>query len=224
MTGVLGQTWAIVWKDILSELRTKDIFTSVLIFSLLVIVIFNFALEPGAENLALLTPGVLWVAFTFAGVLGLNRSMAAEKDRGCLEGLMLCPVDRGVIFAGKMLATTLFMLAVEVVALPIFSILFNAPLITPPLLLIALLATLGFTGVGTLFSAIAVNTRAREIMLPLLLLPLIVPVLIGAVKATGSILDPMLWGPWGVWPPLILAFDVIFITISALVFEYVLEE
>ncbi|MBI4302688.1 MAG: heme exporter protein CcmB [Chloroflexi bacterium] len=224
MRAFWAKTLAIAWKDVVLELRTKEVVTSVLIFALLVIVIFNFAFEPGVESLGLLAPGVLWVTFTFAGVLGLNRSFVLEKDKGCLDGLMLCPVDRSVIYAGKMLGTLLFMLVVEIVALPVFSILFNMPLYPPRLLLIMVLATVGFNAVGTLFSAIAVNTKAREIMLPLLLFPIVVPVIIAAVKATGSILDVKLWGGMSSWPALLLAFDVIFLIISSILFEFVLEE
>lgn len=220
----LEKALVLLWKDLIHELRTKDILTSVLIFALLVIVIFNFAFEPGAESLGLIAPGLLWVAFTFSGVLGLNRSFVLEKDKGCLEGLMLCPVDRGVIYIGKMLGSLVFMLVVEAIALPIFSILFNLPLIMPRMLIIAPLSTLGFVSVGTLFSAIAVNTKAREIMLPVLLFPIIVPVIIAAVKATGAELAGQSWAALDLWLPLIIAFDLIFLVVSYLTFEYVLEE
>lgn len=219
-----SQVWAIVAKDVRSELRTKEIVTSVLVFALLVMVIFNFAFEPGAETTGLIAPGVLWVSFTFAGVLGLNRSFILEKERGCLDGLLLCPVDRSAIYLGKMLASTTFMLAVEAVALPMFAVLFNLSILVPQLLLITLLGTLGFAGVGTLFAAMAVNTRAREIMLPVLLLPVAVPVLIAAVKASGVALGSTVGGSLWSWLQLITVFDAIFLTVSTLVFEYVVEQ
>ncbi len=220
----LGKVFAILWKDILSELRARDIVTSVLVFALLVIVIFNFAFEPGAEKIGLVAPGVLWVAFTFAGVLSLNRSFVLEKDKGCLEGLMLCPVDREVIYLGKMLGSLTFMLIVEAIVLPIFSIFFNLPLFMPRLALIAVLATVGFISVGTLFSALAVNTKAREIMLPILFFPIVSPVIIAAVKASGLVLQGEPWGSLSSWLQIIVVFDVIFLVVSALVFEFVLEE
>jgi len=220
---LLAQVGAIVWKDLISEWRTKDIISSVFIFALLVIIIFNFAFEPGAEALAIVAPGVLWVAFTFAGVLGLNRSFVLEKDRGCLDGLLLCPTDRGAIYWGKMLGSFLFMLIVEAVALPIFSVLFNLPLFMPGLILIAFLATLGYTAVGTLLSAIAVNTRAREVMLPILLFPMVIPLIIAAVEATGVILGGA-GGGIGSWLQLVLVFDVILLVVATLSFEFVVEE
>jgi len=220
----MGKVFAILWKDILSETRTKDVATSVLVFALLVIVIFNFAFEPGTENIELVAPGILWVTFTFAGVLSLSRSFVLEKEKGCMEGLMLCPMDRDVIYLGKMLGSLTFMLIVEAMVLPIFLILFDLPLFMPRLGLIALLATVGFVCVGTLFSALAVNTRAREVMLPILFFPIVAPVIIAAVKATGLVLEGEPWGEMSSWLQIMVAFDVIFLVVSALVFEFVIEE
>ena len=167
----VGKVLTILWKDILCELRTRDIVVSVLVFALLVILVFNFAFEP--ERIGLVASGVIWVALTFAGVLGLSRSFILEKDKGCLEGLMLCPVGRDVIYFGKMLGSLTFILVVAVIVLPIFFILFNLPIFRPELVLIVVLATIGFASVGTLFSALAVNTKAREIMLPILFFPIV---------------------------------------------------
>jgi len=220
----LGKVFAILWKDILSELRTKDVATSVLVFALLVIVIFNFAFEPGTEQKGLVAPGILWVAFTFAGVLSLGRSFVLEKEKGCMEGLMLCPVHRDVIYLGKMLGSLAFMLIVEAIVFPIFLMLFDLPLFMPRLGLIAILATVGFVSVGTLFSALAVNTRAREVMLPILFFPVVTPVIIAAVKASGLVLEGGLWSDMSSWLQILVAFDVVFLVVSALVFEYVIEE
>ena len=220
----LGKVFAILWKDILSELRTKDVATSVLVFALMVIVIFNFAFEPGTEQMGLVAPGILWVAFTFAGVLSLGRSFVLEKEKGCIEGLMLCPVDRDVIYLGKMLGSLAFMLIVEAIVFPIFLMLFDLPLFMPRLGLIAILATVGFVSVGTLFSALAVNTRAREVMLPILFFPVVAPVIIAAVKASGLVLEGGLWSDMSSWLQILVAFDVVFLVVSALVFEYVIEE
>jgi len=220
----LGKVFAILWKDILSELRTKDVATSVLVFALLVIVIFNFAFEPGTEQKGLVAPGILWVAFTFAGVLSLGRSFVLEKEKGCMEGLMLCPVHRDVIYLGKMLGSLAFMLIVEAIVFPIFLMLFDLPLFMPRLGLIAILATVGFVSVGTLFSALAVNTRAREVMLPILFFPVVAPVIIAAVKASGLILEGGAWSDMSSWLQILVAFDVVFLVVSALVFEYVIEE
>lgn len=222
MKKFLGKVLAILWKDILSELRTRDVIVSVLVFALLVIVIFNFAFEP--ERVGLVAPGILWVALTFAGVLGLSRSFVLEKDNDCLEGLMLCPVDRAVIYFGKMLGSLTFILVVAVIVLPIFFILFNLPIFRPELVLIVVLATIGFASVGTLFSALAVNTKAREIMLPILFFPIVVPVIIAAVKATGLVLAGESWDSLSPWLQVMVAFDIIFIVVSSLVFEFIIEE
>lgn len=224
MRGFWGKAFAIVWKDILAEMRTKDMVVSMLVFSILVMVVFNFAFESSAEQTALVAPGVLWVTFTFAGVLGMNRSFVQEKDRGCLEGLMLCPLDRGVIYTGKMLGNLIFMLMVEAMVLPVFSILFNLPLFAPRLVLITVLATLAFSAVGTLFAAIAVNTRARDFMLPILFIPVVVPVIIAAVQASGIALTSGPGEGYWAWLQLVVAFVVIFLAVSFLAFEYVLEE
>lgn len=214
---------AIVWKDILSELRTKEVATSLGAFALLVIVIVSFALEPG-ETTSNVAAGILWIAFTFAGILGLSRSFVLEKDKGCLQGLMLCPIDRGLLYLGKMLSTVIFMLAVEIVILPVFVILLDQPGFPPLLALIALITTIGFAAIGTLFSALAVNTKARDVMLPLLFIPIASPVIIAAIKSSGLVLAGESWGAIGSWLGIIAAFDLIFLAISPLVFEFVVEE
>jgi heme exporter protein B len=220
----LQKVLAIVQKDLAVELRTREMLSSMFVFALLVIVIFNFAFELRIENVREVAPGVLWVTFTFAGMLGLNRSFVLEKDRGCLEGLLLCPVDRSAIYFGKMLGNVIFMAIVEAIILPIFSVLFNISLFHPILLLIVVLGTLGFAGVGTLFSAMAVHTRSREVMLPVLLFPVVVPAMIAAVKATGGILDGQPFSEIAHWVRLLVAFDAIFLAVSFMTFDYVVEE
>jgi heme exporter protein B len=224
MRSYLDKVLAIVGKDVAAELRTREVLSSMFVFALLVIVIFNFAFELKVENTGAVAPGVLWVAIVFAGMLGLNRSFITEKDRGCMEGLLLCPVDRSAIYVGKMVGNLLFMAAMEAIVLPVYAAFFNLPVFAPRMLLIVLLGTIGFAAVGTLFSAVAVHTRTREVMLPILLLPVAVPVLVAAVKATGDALastPPPTEGPWlGV----LIGFDVIFLTVAFLTFEYVFQE
>jgi len=224
LIGFLRKVLAIVQKDIIAELRTKEMFSSMFVFALLVIVIFNFAFELRVANVKQVAPGVLWVTFTFAGMLGLNRSFILEKDKGCLEGLLLAPVDRSAIYFGKMLGNLIFMLVVEAIVLPIFWVLFNPPLFSPALILIIVLGTLGFAGVGTLFSAIAVHTRAREVMLPILLFPIVVPLMIAAVKITGGLLDGQPLSEMRNWLNLLVGFDIIFLTVSYMTFDCVVEE
>ena len=216
---------AIVAKDIAAELRTREMISSMAVFSLLVILIFNFAFDLRADNQRTLAPGVLWVAIAFAGMLGLSRSFIMEKDRGSMEGLLLAPVDRSAIYLGKMLGNVLFITVVEVVILPIFIVLFNLSAEDLPLLAgVMLLGTVGFAGVGTLFSAMAIHTRAREVLLPILLFPVVIPVMLASVKLTAAILDRVAFDEVQNWFSLLVAFDVIFMALSVILFDFVVEE
>ena len=215
---------AITWKDALTELRTKEVVFTVLVFAILVIVIFNFAFGTTAEAVALVGPGILWVTFAFSGVLSLNRAFISEREAGCLEALMAAPMSREAVYVGKMLGSLISMLVVEIVALPVFAVFFNLNVFSLPLVVTTLLATIGFVAVGTLFSALAVNTRAREMVLPILFLPIVVPVIISAVKASGIALTGGSWGDVFQWLQIILAFDAIFLVVAYLVFGYVIEE
>ena len=218
----LMQVQTILWKDIRCELRSKQTWMSMGLFALLVLVIFNFAFDLRVDNKAAIAPGALWVAFVFASLLGLGRTIASEQENGLMDRLMLCPVDRKAIYVAKLLGNLIFIAVVEVIALPVFAALFNVPLFTGQLLPIVLLGTLGIATIGTLFSTIAAATRARELLLPILVFPLIVPVVIGAVRATGALMAPSIDEP--PWLGLMLAFDLIFLSISLLVFEYVIED
>jgi heme exporter protein B len=218
----LAQVLAILWKDIRCELRSKQTWTGMGLFALLVLVIFNFAFDLRVDNKAAIAPGVLWVAFIFASLLGLGRTIAAEREKGSMDRLLLCPVDRKAMYLAKLLGNLLFIGVVEIVALPVYAALFNVPLFAGALLPIVLLGTLGVATIGTLFSAMAAATRARELLLPVLVFPLIVPVVISAVRATGSLIVAAPNEP--PWLGLIAAFDVIFLSISMLMFEFVIEE
>ena len=224
MRSLLSPVMALLWKDVVLELRTKDIVVSVLLFALLVIVIFNFAIDPTPQRVAVVAPGILWVAFIFGGVLGLTRSFALEKEQGNLQGLLLTPVGRDAIFFGKMLGIFVFMSVVEAITYPIFAAMFNLSLNVPELIPVALLATLGIATVGTVFSAMAVNTRSREVMLPLLFLPVIIPVIIGAVEATGVVIRGEGVSDLVRWIPLLAAFDAVFLVVCPVAFNMVVEE
>jgi len=189
-----------------------------------VIVTFNFAFGANQEAIGLVAPGILWVTFAFAGVLSLNRSFILEKEQGCLEGLMACPVSRETIYVGKLLGNLLFMLIIEAIVLPIFALLFNLPILSPQLVIITVLTTIGFVAVGTLFSALAVNTKAREMVLPILFLPIVAPLIIGAVKASGLALSGESWSGISSWLQIIGAFDAISLVVSFLIFTFVIEE
>jgi len=214
----------IAWKDALSEIRTRETIPSVLVFSILVIVIFNFAFAASSEAINLVAPGILWVTFAFAGVLALNHSFALEKEAGCLEGLMACPVGREVIYVGKALGSLFFLLLIEAVVLLIFALLFNQAVITPQIVAITFLTTFGFVAVGTLFSAMAVSTRARETVLPILFFPVVAPIIICAVKASALALAGEPWASLASWLEIIAAFDLIFLVASFLIFSFVIEE
>ncbi len=215
---------AIVWKDVRAELRTKDIFSSMFVFALLAVIIFNFAYELRVPDMTMVAPGIIWVAITFAGTLGLNRAFVIEQDKGSLAGLLLAPIDRSAIYFGKMLSSLLFMLVVEIILLPLVMVFFNLPLLTWEQLLVLLLGTYGFAAVGTVFSGIAVNTRAREVLLPILLFPVVLPVLIAGVKMTGALLDGETIGSLANWLQLIVIYDVAFTIVAYLTLGYVVEE
>lgn len=224
MKEFLRSILVLVWKDILLELRSRDIIISVLVFAFLVVVVFNFALNVTPQKVTELAPGVLWVAFAFAGTLTMNRAFVLEKEQGGLEGLLLSPVSRDAIFLGKAMASFLFMLIVEAVLLPVFAVLFNFSAFSFTLILTIVLATLGFATAGTLFSAIAVQTRSREIMLPVLFFPIILPVIIAAVEASTRAIGGETAVGVGRWLPLIGVFDALFLVICPWVFGIVVEE
>ncbi len=215
---------AVVWKDVVLETRTKDTVVSVFVFALLVIVVFNFALNPTPQSVGLVAPGILWVAFTFGGVLGLTRTFAVERERGGMQGLLLTPVARDEIYLGKVLSIFVLMIAVEVVTFPIFAVIYDLPLLAPGFVPVAALATLGIAAVGTLFSAMAVNTRAREVMLPLLFLPIAVPVVVAAVEASGPALAADPWGGALPWLPILAVYDAVFLVVCSLAFGYVVQD
>ena len=215
---------SIIWKDLTVELRSRELLTAMLVFALLVVLIFNFALELDAKNRTGVTPGILWVTFTFAGTLGLNRSMAIEKDRGCLDGLLLVPVDRSAIYFGKFISNLAFMVIVEIIILPVYSALYNVNLFHPGLLLVILLGSIGYMAVGTLLAAMSVQTRTRDVLLPILLFPVVVPVLVAAVKSSGGFLQGSELAEILPWLNLLIAYDVIFIAIALMLFDYIVEE
>lgn len=215
---------AIVWKDLAAELRSRELLSAMLVFAILVILIFNFALELDAKTRNNVTAGILWVTFAFAGSLGLNRSMAIEKDRGCIDGLLLAPVDRSAIYFGKTIGNLIFMLIVVAIVIPIYSILYNINLFNPGLLLVILLGSIGFVTVGTLLASMAVQTRTRDILLPILLFPVEIPVFIAAVKASMGFLQGLEMSEIMPWINLLIVYDVVFTAVAFMLFDYVVEE
>lgn len=215
---------AIAWKDLAAELRSRELLTSMFVFATLIILIFYFALDLDNRTREYVAAGVLWVTFAFAGTIGLNRAMAIEKDRGCLDGLLLAPVDRSTIYFGKMISSLVFMLVVEIITLPVYSIFYNVNLFNAGLIGVILLGSLGYTAVGTLLSTMTVQARTRDILLPILLFPVIVPVLVASVKASSGFLQGFEIGDIMPWINILLVYDTIFIAFAFIIFDFVVEE
>lgn len=215
---------AIVWKDLLVEMRAKEMLLSVLVFAFMVLVVFSFAFNPVEHDLSDIFAGIMWVAFLFAGTLGLNRSFQSERQNLAVQGLILAPIDRASIFLGKFISNTIFMLTVELVLTPVFVVLLNYKYRGGGLWLLAalLLGTVGFAAVGTFLAALSSNTRASEVLLPVLLFPLLAPVIIGAVRTTEAALTGKVAAA-ATGYAFLGAFDVIFLALPFVLFEYMLE-
>ncbi len=233
----LSRTWAVVWKDVLSERRSKAAFNGMAFFAALLLFIFSFALGPeapglvaggagGATLLQYLWPGLLWIAILFTGILVLGRSFQVEMESGGLEALRLYPGSLKSVYVGKLIANLAVLLAMELLLTPLSAVLFNVDLWSriPALLGVAALGSLGFTAVGTFYAALTANLRARDVMLPLLLFPIQVPVVVAAVRATALVVrgDPM--GELLVWLRILALVDLVLLTVCLLTFEYALEE
>jgi heme exporter protein B len=217
---------AIAGKDIRAELRSRTALLSALVFAALVLVVFNFARDPTILAASDLAPSVLWVTFALAALLALNRAFNIERENAALDGLLLAPVTREALFVGKLLANLAFVGTVELVTLPTFVLFFNVSLgrALPGVLGVTALATIGFVAVGTTFSAMAVRTRFAELMLPVLLLPFMVPPLIGAVQVTSRLLAGRpLSEMWG-WLRLLALYDIVFVTLCVLTFSAIVDE
>lgn len=215
----------IVWKDLLCEARSRETISSMFFFALIVILVFSFSFSMDQQAARELIAGIIWVAFAFTGIIGLGKSFSAELQNDCLESLQVSPVSKGAIYLGKAAANFLFMFTVEVILFPMFIILFNLDIVEeiPILLLIFFIATFGLSAVGTLFSALTVQIRAREVMLPILLLPLVVPVMIAAVEATKGALSGDPFSLYRQWLELLVIFNVVFTVVSFWMFEFIMD-
>ncbi len=218
---MLRQIGAIVAKDLAAELHTREIVSAMLVFATMAILIFSFALDLRGASGRAAAPGVLWTTIAFSGTLGLSRSLAREQQNGGLSGLLLAVEERSVIFFGKAAGSFVLMLLVVVVLLPLGSVLLNVNLLRPDIAGVMVLGTVGYAAVGTLLAAIAVNTRAREVMLPILALPVLVPLLIAAVQATAGLLEGMV--PVDSWIRMLVVYDLVMIAVGVVTFEYVVE-
>jgi heme exporter protein B len=225
VSAVFRGAWAVFWKDLLVERRAKEGVNALAFFAILLLFLFYFALGPDRERIRAALPGLLWLAFLLAGLLGLGRAFALERENDCLDGLILAPGDKGGVYLGKVAGTTALMLAMEVAFVAATGIFYNLDLwpAVPRICLVALAGTVGFAAVGTLFAAMTAQLRAREVLLPVLLLPMAVPVLLASVRLTEGALVGEAWAVTLGWWQLLVGFDVVFLVAGYLTFEFVLE-
>jgi heme exporter protein B len=213
-------------KDLAIEFRTRSAFLSAIVFSLLAIAIFYFAWDATAVSSVDLAPGVLWVIFTFSGILGLHRSFGVEEADRAIDALLVSPVDREAVFLGKALANLAFVLGVQALAIPAVALFYNLPLVPVfgPVIGIAVLAAIGLVAVGTLFSSMAANTRLAELLLPVLSLPFFVPIVLPAAQSTARLLAGRPIAEAMGWLRILIAFDIVFVVACALAFPFTLED
>lgn len=226
MSAYLRAAAAVLRKDLLLEWRSRETLLSMAFFSLLAIVLFGFALQARPVDAGATAPGILWIIFTFTGVLGLLRSFSVERESACLHGLLLAPVDRSAVFAGKTAANFLYLTLVQAVTIPVFSILLRVPILPclPQLALIACLGSLGFSAVGTLLAVPASGSRMREVLLPIILYPIWIPALIACAQLTGLALTGRPLDEGGDWLTLLVVYDLLFLGAGLLLFDHLLEE
>jgi heme exporter protein B len=220
----LASALTVAAKDVRAEMRSRQALSGSLVFALLTMVIFNFAFDLEGDMKELAGPGVLWVAIALAGMMAFGHIFAQEREQGGFEGLLLTPVDRSAVFLGKAAGALLLTFALELFLLPAFALFAGVSILSPGLLVVVVLGTIGYVAVGTLFSAMAVASRSRELLLPLLLLPVATPVLIAAVEGTRTVLDGQPFGEILPAVTILGAFDVVFLGLCPFLFEYVMEE
>jgi heme exporter protein B len=221
----LRQVSTIAWKDLRSEIRTKEAINASLSFALVILLLFSFAFDPSAETTREIAGGLLWLVFTFAGALILNRSFARELENDCLDALVASPVPGPALFLGKVLANYALLLAIEAVCMPVFGIFYNVRWYEqlPDLTIVFLLTTWGISVVGTLFSALTVNLRLREIMLPMLVYPMLIPCLMAAMQLSSPLVAGQpISGDLYAWLRLLVAFDIIFTALALVLVDFVL--
>ena len=225
MSAYLRRAWIVVWKDALSERRSKESLNALLFFSILLLFVFQFALGPERARVEAALPGLLWLGFILSGLLAFGRAFLIERENDCWEGLVLSPGDKSAIYFGKLVGNLLQMLVVEAALLVLFSVFFGLDFTPrlPALVAVLALGTLGLASVGTLFGAITAQMRARELLFPVLLLPAVVPVLLGSVSATQTVLGGESLAEAASWLKLLAAADLVYLVVGVLTFEFVLE-
>lgn len=224
VTGHLSKAIRIAAKDIRSELRTKEVFGSMAAFSVLAVVIFGLAFDLRVSQPKMVVPGILWVILLFAGVLGLNRSFGSEVEQHTLGALLLAPMDRSLIFLGKAMGSYILMILTQCLVLPMILVITDVNLFRPWILVGLLLGMLGYAIVGTLFAALTASLRSRETLLPIMMLPVMVPLFIAGVSLTAAELDGRTFEDFRHWLGMLVAYDLLFVIISFLIFDLIWEE
>ncbi|MGE5216287.1 MAG: heme exporter protein CcmB [Chloroflexota bacterium] len=219
------QVCLLLWKDLLLELRRRDSLFTMFFFGTLLLFVFHFAFDLAPDRVIDMTPAMLWLAFLFTGTLGLAQLFHAERENRCLDALLLSPLDRGAFFLAKTAFNLVLMILVELVVIPLFWVLFNLTVwnLLPQIFLVTLLGTVGFCVLGTLMSAITLRARARELLLPLVLFPLMIPVILATIRCMETVLRTGQFGDAAPWIRLLVGFDVIFLTAGVLIFDWVIE-
>lgn len=222
---LLRHTRLLLWKDLLLELRRRESLLTMFFFGTLLIFVFHFSFDPEPERIVQMAPALLWLAFLFTGTLGLAQLFEAERDNHCLDALLLSPLDRGALFLAKTGFNVILMFLVELFVFPLFWILFNLSSwnLLPTLLLVAALGTIGFCVLGTILSAVTLRARAKELLLPLVLFPLMIPVILATIRCMENVLRDGAVGDALPWLRLLIGFDVIFLTVGVLIFDSVIE-
>lgn len=223
-TPFFAAVFAIVRKDVRAELRSRELVSAMALFALLSMLIFSFALELDRETRQAAISGVLWVTIAFASILGLNRSLAMERDQGNLDSMLIAPIARPAIFFGKLIGNLAFTVVVGLALLPLMTVLYNVTVLQGGLVTVLLLGTLGFSTVGTLLATMTVQTRSRETLLPIVMMPVALPVLLASVRASTGILNAVPTEDWLPWLQILVAVDFIYLVLCFLLFDYVIED
>jgi heme exporter protein CcmB len=225
--GFLKAVWVVTRKDLLIETRTREILLTTVFFALACVLVFAFGFVREGRPVQDAAAGILWIAIAFSGTLALGRAFERERQGETLRALLISPIDRSALYLGKLCGILVLLAAVEVLIVPLVALMFQAPLFDHALLMLGLLAagTLGFTAVGTLFAAMLVRARSRDVMLPVLLYPITVPVIIAGVRGTAALLQPEADLPMArAWLSMLVFFDVVFVTLALWTFEPVMTE
>jgi heme exporter protein B len=217
--------WAIVWKDLQIERHTRQTISIMVMFSVITVIMFNFALEANLDAARNVSTGLLWATILLAGTLGLNRSLAIEQENQTMEAILIAPVPRNAIYLGKVISVTLFTLALEAILVLLFMVFFNKPMWRPVVLLVLLLGTIGYIAAGVIVTSMTIQTRSREVLLPVLLLPLSLPLVLPASMAVAAYMfpQPPVWGEVQSAVYIVVIYDILMLTAGFLTYHYVVE-